>query len=426
MALTQNRWGKALAIGTTAIAVTAMATACSGKSKGGGGGGGAGTRGPITFVQGKDNTNSVGPTAQMWNKGHPNEKVTIKQQSDSADDQHQDLVQNFQAKSSNYDVTSVDVIWTAEFAAKGWLQPLTGQYKLDTSNLLPAPVKAATYAGTLYAGPTSSDGGMLYYRKDLIGTHATFTWDQINSICAQKKAKHCYDGQFAKYEGLVCNAAEWINAAGGIFVKEDGKTPDVNTAQAKTGLTALVSMFQKGYISKDNLGWKEDLSLQDFENGNAVFLRNWPYAVSLLNTDAKSKVKGKYGLAPLPGPSGTGASTLGGHNMAISAYSKHKATALDFIKFMESEQMQKFGITQSSNAPVIASLYSDPTLTPKFPYLPVLLKSIQTAVPRPVTPFYPAVTEAIQTNVYAALQGQKSVDSALSDLQKALAVATGS
>jgi ABC-type sugar transport system, periplasmic component len=120
-------------------------------------------------------------------------------------------------------------------------------------------------------------------------------------------------------------------------------------------------------------------------------LRNWPYAVSQL-AKPPSKVIGKVGLAPLPGPQGTGASTLGGHNIAISAYSKHKATGLDFIKYIESDATQRLQIEKASLAPIIDSLYTDPTLVKNFPYLPVLLKSIQTAVPRPVTPFYPAVS----------------------------------
>jgi trehalose/maltose transport system substrate-binding protein len=427
MALAEKRWGKALTIGTAVVAASLMATACSSSKKSGGGSGGStGGTGPITYVQGADTTGVIPLIAAGWNKDHASEKVTVKQQSALADDQHQDLVQNFQAKSSNYDVVSVDVIWTAEFAAKSWLQPLTGNLKLDTSNLLQAPVKAATYAGTLYAGPASSDGGMLYYRKDLVkNPPAQFTWDNINKICAQNLATHCYVGQFAKYEGEVCNVAEWINAAGGAFLKEDGKTPNIDTPEAKTGLTALVNMFKSGYIPKEALGWQESQSLADFQAGRSVFLRNWPYAVSQL-AKPPSKVIGKVGLAPLPGPSGTGASTLGGHNIAISAFSKHKATALAFIKYMESEATQRTLIEKASLAPIIASLYTDPTLVKNFPYLPVLLKSIQTAVPRPVTPFYPAVSEAIQANTYAALQGTKSVDTALSDLQKALQVATNS
>jgi hypothetical protein len=115
-------------------------SACGGGTTGGGGGGdaeqGLDGRGPITYVQGKDNSNVVRPLIEKWNAAHPNEKVTFKEQTDQADQQHDDLVQNFQAKNVNYDVVDVDVVWTAEFAAKGWLQPLKDKMALDTSAML--------------------------------------------------------------------------------------------------------------------------------------------------------------------------------------------------------------------------------------------------------------------------------------------------
>jgi len=421
-------------IAVTALSVLTAATLVAGcsSSKGGGtsSGGGNNSRGPITFVTGKDNSGTMPFIADKWNAAHPNEKVTIKQQSDQADQQLSDLEQHFQAKDAGYDVVTVDVVWTAEFAAKGWLVPLKDSYNLDTSQLLPATVKAATYNGTLFAAPYASDGGLLYYRKDLVPTPPT-TWDQLIADCQGKTTSGtitgpkpgCYAGQFAKYEGLTVNAAEAINAAGGEIVKEDGKTPDVNTDAAAKGLDFLVNGFKQGYIPREALGFQETQSLNAFQAGQLVFMRNWPYADAILS-GKDSKVAGKFGIAPLPGPNGHGASSLGGHSVAISQYSKHKATDIDFLKFLESDEIQRNDLTQGTLAPVITSLYSDPGLVAKFPYLPTLLASIQTAVPRPVTPFYPAVTEAIETNVYAALQGQKSTKDALASLQSAIQSAT--
>ena len=421
-------------IAVTALSVLTAATLVAGcsSSKGGGtsSGGGNNSRGPITFVTGKDNSGTMPFIADKWNAAHPNEKVTIKQQSDQADQQLSDLEQHFQAKDAGYDVVTVDVVWTAEFAAKGWLVPLKDSYNLDTSQLLPATVKAATYNGTLFAAPYASDGGLLYYRKDLVPTPPT-TWDQLIADCQGKTTSGtitgakpgCYAGQFAKYEGLTVNAAEAINAAGGEIVKSDGKTPDVNTDAAAKGLDFLVNGFKQGYIPKEALGFQETQSLNAFQAGQLVFMRNWPYADAILS-GKDSKVAGKFGIAPLPGPNGHGASSLGGHSVAISQYSKHKATDIDFLKFLESDEIQRNDLTQGTLAPVITSLYSDPGLVAKFPYLPTLLASIQTAVPRPVTPFYPAVTEAIETNVYAALQGQKSTKDALASLQSAIQSAT--
>jgi multiple sugar transport system substrate-binding protein len=417
----------ALALGASAL------VACSSSSSGGGGGGGGGSKatgtGPITLVTGKDNSNVWPHLADAWNKLHPDQKVTVKQQSAEADQQLSDLQQHFQAKDSGYDVVTVDVVWTAEFAAQGWLMPLTGANALPTSSLLPATVKAATYNNTLYAAPYASDGGLLYYRKDIVKTPPT-TWDELINDCKGKTSNTitgsqpgCYAGQFAKYEGLTCNAAEAINAAGGQIVKSDGKTPAINTPAAAKGLDFLVNGFKQGYIPKEAIGFEETESLNAFSAGKLVFMRNWPYADAILNA-APSKVIGKFGIAPLPGPDGHGASTLGGHSLAVSNYSDHKATALAFVKWMEEPAQQQWDLTQGTLAPVISSLYSNAALIKKFPYLPTLLKSIQTAVPRPVTPFYPAVTEAIETNVYAALQGQKSTQQALSDIQKAIQTAS--
>jgi len=397
------------------------------------GGGGGGTtsgsdaasqgldgRGPITYVQGKDNSNVVRPLIDKWNAAHPNEKVTFKEQTDQADQQHDDLVQHFQAKDPGYDVASVDVVWTAEFAAKGWLQPLKDKMALDTSAMLKPTVEAASYKGTLYAAPESSDGGILYYRKDLVPTPPK-TWDEMMSMCSIAKANNigCYSGQFKKYEGLTVNASEAINSAGGAVLDANGK-PSLLTPEAKAGMANLTKAYADGQIPKEAITFQEEESRQAFQDGKLLFLRNWPYVYNLATTEGSSKVKDVLGMTALPGKDGPGASSLGGHSAAVSVYSKNKATALDFLKFLTTEETQKFFATQGSLAPVIGKLYDDQELVAKLPYLPVLKTSIENAVPRPVTPFYPAVTKAIQENAYSAIKGEKTVDAALSDMQKSI------
>lgn len=409
----------------TAGVLALTLSACGG---GGGTTGGGGTdaeanldgRGPITYVQGKDNSNVVRPLIEKWNAAHPNEKVTFKEQTDQADQQHDDLVQHFQAKDAGYDVVDVDVVWTAEFAAKGWLQPLKDKMALDTSAMLKPTVDSGTYKGTLYAAPQTSDGGILYYRKDLVPTAPT-TWDEMMGMCSIAKANNigCYAGQFSKYEGLTVNASEAINSSGGSVLDKDGK-PSLNTPDAKAGLENLAKAYADGNIPKEAITYKEEESRQAFQDGKLLFLRNWPYVYNLATTEGSSKVKDVLGMTALPGKDGPGASSLGGHNLAVSVYSKNKATTLDFLKFMTSEETEKFYATQGSLAPVLGSLYEDKELVAKLPYLPVLKTSIENAVPRPVSPFYPAVTKAIQENAYSAIKGEKPVETALSDMQKSI------
>lgn len=414
--------------GVLALTLSACAGGGGGGGTTGGGGGDAEAnldgRGPITYVQGKDNSNVVRPLIEKWNKEHPDEKVTFKEQTDQADQQHDDLVQNYQAKNPNYDVASVDVVWTAEFAAKGWLQPLKDKMAVDTEGMLEPTIEAGSYKGTLYAAPVSSDGGILYYRKDLV-PNAPKTWDEMMEMCsiAEKNKMACYSGQFKQYEGLTVNASEAINSTGGSVLNDEGK-PNLNTPEAKEGLENLVEAFKNGNIPAEAITYQEEESRRAFQEGKLLFLRNWPYVYNLATTEGSSKVKDVLGMTALPGKDGPGASSLGGHSAAISVYSKNKATALDFVKFLVEEEQQKFFATQGSLAPVLGALYEDEELVKKLPYLPVLKTSIENAVPRPVTPFYPAVTKAIQENSYAALKGEKSAEQALADMQKSIESAT--
>ena len=420
---------RTIGLAATVAAAALVAAACSSSKSGGGSSGSAsasGGRGPITFVTGKDMSGVWPAAASMWNSAHPTEKVTVKQQTDQADQQHDDIVQHMQAKDPGYDIVTVDVIWTAEFAAKNWLVPLKDNYALDTSNMLAGPVKAATYNGTLYAAPFASDGGLLYYRKDLVPTAPT-TWAQLIADCPKKTAgMNCYAGQFSKYEGLTVNASEAINSAGGEIVKADGKTPNVDTPQAAQGLNFLVNGFKQGYIAKEAITYQEEQSREAFQNGKLLFLRNWPYVYAHLTNDADSKVKGKFAVAPLPGLNGGGTSSLGGHSAAISVYSKHQATAFDFLKFIETPAVQgDVFLKIGTQAPVVKAPYSDASLIAKFPYLPTLEKSIDTAIPRPVSPYYPAITQTIQTNAYQALQGTISTEAALKNIQAGITQAAG-
>lgn len=410
----------------TAGVLALTLSACGGGGGGGttGGGGDAEAnldgRGPITYVQGKDNSNVVRPLIEKWNAAHPEETVTFKEQTDQADQQHDDLVQNYQAKNPDYDVASVDVVWTAEFAARGWLQPLEGDMAIETEGMLEPTIEAGSYQGKLYAAPVSSDGGILYYRKDLVPTPPT-TWDEMMGMCSIAKENNigCYAGQFKQYEGLTVNASEAINSAEGSVLNDEGK-PNLNTPEAAEGLGNLVEAFKNGNIPAEAITYQEEESRRAFQDGNLLFLRNWPYVYNLATTEGSSKVKDVLGMAALPGKDGPGASSLGGHSAAISVYSKNKATALDFVKFLVAEEQQKFFATQGSLAPVLSALYEDQELVSKLPYLPVLKTSIENAVPRPVTPFYPAVTQAIQENSYAALKGEKPVEQALSDMQTSI------
>ena len=386
-------------------------------------------QGPTEYWAGKDTSGNLSKLIAQFNAQHPQGKVTFHELPDNADQQQQQMIQNTTIKNPSMGILSVDVVWTAQFAANGYIVALPAD-KFPTSSFLPATVNSATYFNKLYAYPVSSDGGLLYYRSDLLKkagiTSAPTTWSQMKADCTKVQALPgessigCYAGQFQKYEGLTVNFAEAVNGAGGVIVGDDGK-PNVNTDAAKAGWNTMVGFYKDGTIPKAAITWQEEQGRQAFQTGNLVFHRNWSYVYNLANkTDGSSKIAGNFKVAPLPGLTGPGVSSLGGHNMAIAANATNKGTAADFIKFMASEKIQKSNALATSNAPTLTSLYTDADLVKKFPFMPILLKSVQTAKPRPKAVDYTDVTLAIQDAGYNSLQGTTTVDAAFSGLQTKL------
>ena len=373
-------------------------------------------RGPITFAMGRNDTDKLIPIIEKWNAEHPDEEVTLKELAGEADDQRDTLVQSLQAGNDDYDVMALDVVWTADFAANQWLEPLEGDYEVDTSGLLQSTVDSATYGGKLVALPQNTNGQLLYRNTDLVDK-APEKFADIASACeALKEDTSCLTTQLKQYEGLTVNTAGFIEGWGGKILDDQGNVT-VDSDKSKEGLKALVDAYKDGTISKDSTAATEEETNLAFTEGKTAFAINWPY----MYTNAKDNGV-KFEVQPLVGKDGVGVSTLGGYNNGININSEHKATALDFMKFVINEENQK-SFAEASFPPVLASIYDDESLVEQFPYLPALKESLENAAPRPVSPFYTAISKAVQDNAYAALTADKSVDDATKDMKAAIEAA---
>lgn len=367
--------------------------------------------GPITFATGKLDTSSYLPVLlARWNAAHPRQRVTLIQLPNESDDQHAQLVANLQTHSGRYDVMSLDVIWTAEFAANGWIVPLNPKLYPLADFLQPA-VATARYAGRLYAVPFTSNAGLLYYRSDILAAaHAAppRTWAQLARLSrtlAPRYGLAGYAGQFAPYEGLTVNFAEAVASAGGSIISPDGTRVTLNSPQARSGLGFLMGGLRDGWIPRAALGYDEAASQRAFEAGSLLFMNNWPYVYGLASKPGPgNKVAGKFGVTALPGALGhAGSSVLGGANLAISAFSRHQRTALAFIRFLTSLPSEREVLVKGSLPPVWARLYQSRALIRSFPYLPALEKSILSARPRPQIRNYNQLSLAISSTIHRAL-----------------------
>lgn len=338
--------------------------------------------------------------------------------------------QMFAAKSSDLDVINVDVIWPG--VLKDHLLDLKKYSKGAEKEHFPAIVANNTVDGKLVAMPWFTDAGLLYYRKDLLekyGAKAPTTWEDLAAT-----AKKVQDGERAAgnadfqgfvfqakaYEGLTCDAVEWLHSYGGGNIVDAKGNITVNNAKAALALNTAASWI--GTIApKGVLNYAEEEARGVFQNGNAAFMRNWPYAWSLGN-GADSKVKGKIGVVPLPkgGANGNYAATLGGWQLAVTKYSKNPDAAASLVMYMTSPEVQKERAIKGSYNPTIPALYKDKAVLEAAPFFGSLFDVFTNAVPRPATATglkYPEVSAAFWNATSEVLSGQAKAEVVLPKLE---------
>src|SRR5215210_1971226 len=374
--------------------------------------------GNVTWCIGKDTSGAFGTVVDNFNKANPKAKVKLLELPEDAGEQRRLQIQRLQAKSAECDVLGMDVIWTAEYAAQAWLLDVSDFIGENGDKFIKSTVDTTEYEGKNWAVPFNSNAGFIYFRSDEVDT-APDTWEALYDE-AKKGNGVVYQG--FRYEGLTVNFLELLYSAGGSVVSDDGKEATADSQEVKDVLTFMADGVKSGAVPKAVTTYKEEESRRAFESGNATFMRNWPYAYAL---GKDSKIADKFDIATFPGFAGNeGAGVIGGYNLAISAYSKNAEGALAFIDFATSPDQQKIMATEASLPPTIASVYDDPAVKKAMPFAEDLRTAIEQAKPRPVSPVYPQITEAIYNNVYDALQGKASPDEAASkmndEIQKAL------
>ncbi|THA26144.1 ABC transporter substrate-binding protein [Streptomyces sp. RKND-216] len=381
-------------------------------------------RGPMTLATAGDLTRYLGPLLRDWNREHPDQRVKLVELPDSADETRSQMITELRSGSPRFDILNIDVAWTSEFAAAGWISPLDrSRFPLDS--FLPPVLDTATFDDRLYAVPYVTNAGLLYYRKDVLakeGAEPPRTWDELARQAREIAPKYDLDGyagQFLPYEGLTANVTEAVRSSGGSLLGDEGAKVTVDGA-TREGLDFLADGVREGWIPRAALDYKEEESRIAFQKGELLFLRNWPYVYQLANGDEDSAVAGKVGAVRIPGPDGPGTSVLGGSNLAVSAHSRHRESAADLIAYLTSEPVQRRVLAEGALPPVRADLYNDPELVGEHPYLPTLRKSILTAEPRPKSPRYDQVSLAVQAVAHDVLSLRQSPGDAVNRLRREL------
>ncbi|MBX5132069.1 ABC transporter substrate-binding protein [Rhizobium lentis] len=342
------------------------------------------------------------------------------------------------AGNKDIDVYQTDVIWAPQLAdqfidLKEATKDVAGQF-------FPSIIASQTVNGRLVALPLFTDAPALFYRKDLLEKYDKLppkTWEEMAATAKEVQDKERQAGQKDlwgyvfqgnSYEGLTCNALEWVKSSGGGQIVEPDGTISINNEKAASALERAKGWI--GTISPPGvLAYQEEESRGVWQTGNAVFMRNWPYAYSLGN-GADSAVKGKFDVMTLPvaAAGDKPSSTLGGWNLAVSKYSEKQEAAIALVKFLASKDVQKARAIELSNLPTLTDLYDDKDIAAAQPFMPNWKPIFQDAVPRPSATAkvkYNEVSSKFWTAVHNTLSGSGSAAENLELLEADLTTLKG-
>lgn len=385
----------------------------------------------ITYVSGATGAavENFAALVKPWEEATGN-TVTIVPMPSSTTDQFGQYRLWLAAGNGDVDLYQTDVIWAPQLADHFVdLREAAGDLVAEH---FPSIIESQTVDGRLVALPIFTDAPALYYRKDLLEKHGASvptTWEELTATAqavqdAERAAGNSeiwgFVWQGNSYEGLTCDALEWVKSSGGGQIVEADGTISINNANAAAALELAATWA--GTISPEGvLSYQEEEARGVWQTGNAVFMRNWPYAYALGN-GADSAVAGQFDVAPLPSGQGHGvsAATLGGWNVAVSKYSDNQEAAISLAVYLAGPEAQKARALNESNLPTIMSLYDDADIAAQQPIIPRWKDVFLAAVPRPSAPTredYNEVSTLFFTAVHSVLAKEASAADALADLE---------
>ncbi|HET7271039.1 MAG TPA: ABC transporter substrate-binding protein [Rubrobacter sp.] len=398
-----------------------------------GGGEEAGGATEIYFTSAPDESGTTEKLINMFNdKNKGKYKVIFRQGNADTGQRFDKLRTEMQAGGEDLDVILGDVIWTAQLADSGWIHDLSDRFtESQRKEFLPGSVEAITYKGKAFGMPWFTDTGLLYYRKDLLEKSGfdgpPKTWDELKQMTTKVRqdsgTKFGFVFQGARYEGGVCDGMEFIWTHGGeVLDPQDPTKVVVDSPEAIAGLATERSMITDGISPQAVSVYKEDESAGAFLNGDAVFLRNWPYVYALVGTSDYPKLStDQVGVSELPSADGEpGNGTVGDQPFYISSTAKDPDAAWKFIQFLTAPEQQKLRAVEGAYLPTRTALYEDPEIQEKVPVVPLAKEALQHTRPRPVSPYYSDMSLEMQEQFNASLAGDISPEEAAKTLKEQL------
>ena len=403
----------------------------------------------LTFGHGPDDSGTIQTVIDKFNEQHKGQ-ISVRWQvmPRLSNLQHQRLVSDFNVESGEIEVFSADVPWTAEFSRRGWIQELTKKFYNDYTpeDFLTNTLKSTYYKYRMWGVPWYTDIGLMFYRRDLLDksgfTQPPKTLEELTAIAKKVKSdsgvRYGFVFQGADYEGGVANALEYIwNAGGRVLTGNisvagefgqrviDPNIITIKSANSAAGLMSARNLIKQGVTPRNVVEFSELESWQEFVSGNAVFMRNWPYAFGNLgNPNLNTLDREQVGISAIPtlGNSNKSYSCQGGWNLMVNKYisDEKKEASWKFIRYLTSPEQQKYMALNGGFLPTYRSLYDDSEILRAMPSIREGKSLLENARVRPITPYYKQMAPRISRAFNRVLRGETSGTAAVAVLEREL------
>ena len=390
----------------------------------------------INFARSVDDSNFTEEMIKEFNKDHRGViQVNYVPLARHSDEMYHQIKDDFESGLHSYDVIASDVVWSASFASNGWVEDLSADFydNYQTQDFIGASFNSVVYDYKVWGIPWHTDAGMLFYRKDLLEksgfTYPPRTWVELTSMAKKvmedSGTKQGFVFQGDDYEGGVTNAVEFIwNAGGDVIIGDlsidlsfdqadiDPNIITVNDLASTQGLNSAYEMIKQGVVSPEVTSMRERECQNAFNNGDAVFMRNWPTSYGLLDGPDSKINTDQVGVAPIP--SGTldlpQYSCLGGWNLMISSKISldKKDACWKFIRFLVDDRQQKALVEEVGALPTSRRLYEDAKLLKDVPVMLLARDILKNTRSRPVSPYYMEISPLISSSFTSILNNEQS------------------
>jgi multiple sugar transport system substrate-binding protein len=365
----------------------------------------AGTSGPVTlnFYNFPDPSGAVQSAADNCSKAsHGKYTISYNKLQNAADQQRLQMARRLAAHDASMDILGLDVTWEAEFATAGWIRPWTGQFKQEAiRGTLKGPLQTAIWRGKLVAVPYNSNTQLLWYRSDLVKRPPT-TWAQMFAdaeALARAGKPHLIEIQGAQYEGTVVWFNTLIASAGGSILNPASTAAQLGPPAVKA--LGIMHQLASSVAGDPSLGVQmEDQNRLAMEAGTAAFELNYPYVYPAMKADNPTLFK-VFKWAPYPRVYANKPArvTIGGIDLAVSAYSAHPQLAFQAALCLRNAENQLTAAVKGGLPPTLASVYNNPQLQSAYPFRHLILQQVNNGAVRPKTPLYQVVSVAISHQV---------------------------